>query len=77
MNKSPAFLNHETRGLPGIRQPVVKLKLGPFHRRAFLNLNIHPVIAQVQDYDSIHLTLPDKLRPILREKDAGEQRHRQ
>jgi hypothetical protein len=44
-------------------------------RSAFLQLNIHPVVPQMKYYDSVHLPLPDELRPILCEANAGEQKN--
>jgi hypothetical protein len=72
MNQSPTFLHLETHILPCVRQRIVKLKLLPLDRRAFLNLNIQALVMQVKDYDSVHLALPDELRPILRKQHAGK-----
>ena len=76
MSISTTLQDLDASVLPGVRQPIVKLKLLPLDGRTFLNLNIQVVIPQVKYYDSIHLTLPDELRPILREKDAGKQQKR-
>jgi hypothetical protein len=77
MGVPPTLLDFQTGILPGSRQPVVKLKVRVLHRCAFLDLNVQTVVPQVQHDDSIHFALPNELRLILREENAGEQHNRQ
>jgi len=70
------LLNLQSRILARLGETIVKLKSLALNRRTFLNLNVQAIIPQVEDHYSVYLPLPDELRPVLREKSAGEKQNR-